>query len=107
MSTTPTNPETARAIRGKPPVRDGRRSCLRGDGSPKKVYGSLSDAEAFLAEQGTESQKRYHGYTCPHGCGVHVGRRERRMIFPTPETPCGTPGCVLTEPHEAKRCGAP
>jgi hypothetical protein len=85
-------------------IADARRACLNVDGRPKKAYASIGEASDFIVQHG---MKNKHAYACPYGCGFHIGARERRMIFPTADKPCGTPGCERTDAHMPARCGPP
>jgi len=48
------------------------RECLRKDGSPKRCFDSLEQAEQHIVKAGW--QRRYHAYQCSHG-HWHVGRK--------------------------------
>lgn len=86
-------------------VADGRRTCVKADGQPKRVHASIEAAEDFIERSHRPGQ--YHAYTCRQCGGVHVGHIKRRMIFPTAQTPCGTPGCAVDTPHTPNECGRP
>lgn len=89
----------------KPPVSDGRRSCMRADGTPKKCYPTRDAAAEFIVQQHGGLSGHYAPYSCYNCDKWHVGGKNRRMIFPDAEHPCGTPNCKIDVAHYLTECG--
>ena len=89
----------------RPPVHNSSRECLNASGKPKMIFDSETKAILGIStKMGKYALDTYGVYQCSK-LHWHIGKKERRTIFPSSEEPCGTLGCQIVVPHHPKNCG--